>query len=91
MGLPLDSLPPGPVIIDEIGRMECFSSRFRELVPALLDWPGPLLATVALRSSGFIAQVKARTDIRLVEITLKNRNDLISGLTDRLKTLVKPR
>ena len=43
---------------------------------ALLDGPVPLVATVALRGAGFIAEVKQRPDVRVVEVTQGNRQDL---------------
>jgi nucleoside-triphosphatase len=36
------------IIIDEIGKMECFSSLFRKAILELLDSPNPVLATIAV-------------------------------------------
>jgi nucleoside-triphosphatase len=79
---------PGQVevyIIDEIGKMECLSPAFIQAVRRLLDGPAPVLATVALRGSGFIAEVKARPDVQLVEVDPGNRDGLPSRLADRLR------
>lgn len=89
--LPLDQSHSGLVILDEIGKMECFSGRFRDLVVTLLESPAILLSTVALRGGGLIAQVKARSDIDLIEVTPKNRNDLISSLVTRTETRYRRR
>lgn len=51
-------------VIDEIGRMECLSRSFIEAVRRILDGPVPLLATVALKGSGFIREVKTRSRFR---------------------------
>jgi nucleoside-triphosphatase len=64
------------IIIDEIGKMECLSSVFRELIDKILDSDKLLIATIALKGPGFIAGIKARPDVRLFEITEKNRNNL---------------
>jgi nucleoside-triphosphatase len=63
-------------LVDEIGKMECFSRRFVSSMHLLLDAGRPLVATVALRGGGFIAEVKRRQDVKIVEVTLWNRNDL---------------
>ena len=79
---------PGEVdvyVIDEIGKMECLSPAFIQAVRRLLDGPAPVLATVALRGSGFIAEVKARPDVQLVEVDPGNRDGLPSRLADRLR------
>ncbi len=52
-------------LVDEIGKMECFSAKFRAAMRSLLDSRQPLVATVALRGSGFIAEVKDRVDVEL--------------------------
>src|SRR5262249_40060211 len=62
--------PPGTVdacLIDEIGKMECHCTQFISSMRALLGGPVPVLATVALRGSGFIAEVKQRPDVHVVE------------------------
>ena len=74
-------------IIDEIGKMECFSALFVERVTALLDSGKPVVATIALKGSGFIAEVKNRPGVVLWEITKKNRNGMVAGVTEWLKSL----
>ncbi len=64
-GLGLQGRPAGVYIIDEIGRMEVFSGKFRAVVTALLDSATPVVATVAERGGGFIEEVKARPDVRV--------------------------
>jgi nucleoside-triphosphatase len=81
----LESIPFGApktelVIIDEIGRMECLSSKFRNLAVEILDSEKPLIATVALKGSGLIAEIKARPDIQLFEITRQNRDGLLAEI-----------
>jgi nucleoside-triphosphatase len=74
------------VMIDEIGKMECFSRRFRDDMTALLNSPRVLVATIALKGEGFITQVKDRPDCSLVTVTRENRDGLVSELTIRLET-----
>lgn len=60
-------------VVDEIGKMECFSALFRRRVWQLLDDPRPLLGSVALRGPAFIEEVRRRPDVELVEVTPANR------------------
>jgi nucleoside-triphosphatase len=51
--------PPGTVdayLIDEIGRMECHCPQFIEAIRRILEEPVPVVATIALRGGGFIAE-----------------------------------
>lgn len=68
------------IIIDEIGKMECFSRRFTEEVTALLDSTKTLIATIALKGDGFIRGVKDRADCRLLMVTRENRDRLTEEL-----------
>ncbi|WP_342679554.1 nucleoside-triphosphatase [Methanofollis sp. UBA420] len=68
------------VVVDEIGKMECLSPRFREMVTSLLDGPLPVVATVALRGDSFIEGLKERPDVRLVVVTEANRDALLPVL-----------
>jgi len=66
------------IIIDEIGKMECLSHKFRLLIKKILDSEKRLIATIALKGSGVIEEIKKRHDIRLIEITHSNRESLVS-------------
>jgi nucleoside-triphosphatase len=73
------------IVIDEIGKMELTCPSFVEVVPRLLDGGVPVVATVALHGSGLIAQVKARDDVRLVEVAGHNREQLPEKLESWLR------
>jgi nucleoside-triphosphatase len=62
--------------IDVIGKMECHCPQFLATMRALVHGPVPLVATIALRGGGFIAEVKQRPDVRVVEVNQGNRKDL---------------
>ena len=86
----LDSIPflaPASrlVMIDEIGKMECFSSKFINLVRKILDSDRQFIATIALKGSGFIAELKKRSDIRLFEMTQRNRESLLTDILGEAK------
>ena len=63
-------------VIDEIGKMECHCRQFIEATSRLLEGPVPLVASIALRGGGFIAEVKKRPDVQIVEVTQGNRDAL---------------
>jgi len=75
------------VIIDEIGKMECFSGKFRSLVRNILDSDKLLVATIALKGSGMIADIKKRDDVRLFHVTLENRDSLVSEILKDISDL----
>ena len=71
------------IIIDEIGKMECCSAGFIREVATLLDSDKRVLATIAKKGGGPIEAVKRRPDVRMFEVTLRNRDSLgadIAGL-----------
>ena len=72
-------------LIDEIGKMECHCPQFIEAVSRLLLGPVPLVATIALRGGGFIAEVKNRPDVQVVEVTQGNRQALPGQLAAWVK------
>jgi nucleoside-triphosphatase len=79
--------PSRPVIIDEIGKMECLSTAFRSLVASLLAAPSPFIATIALKASGFIDAIKERPDVVLYEITERNREKLLPDIAGHVRSL----
>lgn len=72
------------IIIDEIGKMECLSPKFRKLVTEILDSAQWLIATIALKGSGFISGIKARPDVQVIEMTEKNRDMLLDEILNAL-------
>jgi len=84
IALPELARPAEVFLIDEIGKMECFSSRFVQAVRDLLDGPMPVVATVALSGSGFIADVKRRPDAEFWEVNAENRDGLPGQLAERV-------
>jgi nucleoside-triphosphatase len=80
--------PAGSVdvfLIDEIGKMECSCPAFTAAMRRVLEGPVPVLATIALKGGGFIAEVKARPDVRIIEVAPGNREDLPERLATWLR------
>jgi nucleoside-triphosphatase len=85
--LHLSDPSPRLVIIDEIGKMECLSTKYRDLIASLLNAPAPVIATIALKAGGFIDEVKHRRDVHLYEVTEKNRDTLLPEIAGRIRSL----
>lgn len=73
------------IVIDEIGKMECLSEKFKQMMSRLLDSQKIVVATIALKGAGFISQIKHRPDIQLFEITNDNRDSLVLDILSRLE------
>jgi nucleoside-triphosphatase len=80
----LETRRAGLYVIDEIGKMECLSRAFCDAVQLLLGSESPVLGTVALKGGGFIADVKARDDVALFEVTARNREHLVHEILQAL-------
>lgn len=78
--IPLLRPPVSLIIIDEIGKMECFSELFKDLVRQVLDSDKVVLATIALKGGGFIESTKSRNDVQLVELIEGRREILVQEI-----------
>ncbi len=71
-------------VLDEIGKMECLSPKFREAVWRVLEGPVPVLGTIPSQGGGpFIERVRSRPDVALWPVTLGNRDTLPRQLEER--------
>lgn len=62
--------------IDEIGQMQLFLERFKELVLQFLNSTNTCLATLScIYEDDFIRSIKTRDDIVLIEVTPENREE----------------
>ncbi len=84
----LDLLNPDVelIVIDEIGKMELFSTRFQSLVRNALNSDKQVLASIPLKGNEFIREIKHRLDIHLLEVTHGNRDRLPEAIVEGLQT-----
>jgi nucleoside-triphosphatase len=68
--------PSSVIVIDEIGKMECLSSRFREEITRIIDSDRMILATIPVRGDQFIDSIRKRDDVLVIEINRGNRDEL---------------
>jgi nucleoside-triphosphatase len=76
-------------VIDEIGRMECFSEKFVIAVRRLFKSDRSVLATVALKGSGLISEIKNDPNTKLFNLTRHNRDKTIVEILQALSFLKK--
>lgn len=74
-------------VIDEIGKMECFSEKFVIEIRRLFKSNKSILATVALKGSGLISEVKNYPDTKLFNLTRQNRDKTIVEILQVLSFL----
>lgn len=76
------------IILDEIGKMECFSEKFKEAALKALDSPNIVVGTITLGGDEFIHKIKQRDDINITEVTVENRNALPGIIIEKIKNLL---
>lgn len=74
------------IVIDEIGKMECASSRFCRAVEDALDAQVSVLATLGIASVPFLQSIRKRPDVDVLTLTELNLNALVPELCSRLQS-----
>lgn len=68
------------VVIDEIGKMELLSSRFRKAVLNALESNKCILGSIMLASNPFADDIKRHRSVRLFTVTSDNRERVLQDL-----------
>ena len=77
------------VVVDEIGKMECFSAMFRQTLLRVLDSPNTVVGSIALKGDAFVNAIKKRSDSRLIMVSEKNRDVLAEEVLSSAKQEVR--
>jgi nucleoside-triphosphatase len=77
------------VILDEIGKMECFSEAFRQAAVRALDAPNVVIGTITFGGDQFIMDIKERPDIEIVDVTPGNRDSLPDMIIGKISRFLK--
>jgi nucleoside-triphosphatase len=77
------------IILDEIGKMECFSEVFKTAVLNALDSPNIVIGTITLGGGEFIQGIKQRDDIEITEVTPENRDKLPEVIVEKVRKLAR--
>ena len=77
------------IVVDEIGRMELLSEKFRDAVNRILDSGNIVLGTVMLNSHPFADAVKRHPGVRVVPVTGANKQQVTSSVIEWLNEVMK--
>jgi len=72
------------IVIDEIGKMELFSDRFREAVLWAISSGKKVLGTIMLKPDPFADDIKRRPDVKVVEVTRNNQGQVLADIKNWL-------
>ena len=73
------------VVIDEIGKMELFSTDFRRAVSQMIDSRKLILGTIMLNPNPWADAIKRQPQVNLVTVTRTNYQDVLEELLHWLK------
>lgn len=79
------------IVIDQIGKMETFSKKFREMAQRCLDCDVPVFGVIQNFASPFINSVTNRDDVVIINIDAANREDMPVNLVVLLEEVLKTR
>lgn len=77
------------VILDEIGKMECFSPVFKTAALEALDSENIVIGTITFGGGDFIQNIKKRDDIEITEVTPLNRDALPSIILEKVSVILQ--
>ena len=87
VALPALEDPASVLLIDELGKMELASERFRSATSALLESDVPIVATVHTFRHPFTDALKERAEVTTIRLTRANRDGLPEELAERIRNL----
>jgi nucleoside-triphosphatase len=73
------------VVIDEIGKMELFSTNFRDAVLQIISSGKRVLGTIMLSPHPWADAIKRQPQVNLVEVTRYNHHQVLQELREWLK------
>ncbi|MCD6474335.1 MAG: NTPase [Thermoplasmata archaeon] len=76
------------IVIDEIGKMELFSPRFKEAINSALNSDKITIATILLAPNPYTDKIKRRQDVKLFYLTQENREKVKEEIKDILQQLL---
>jgi len=77
-------------VVDEIGKMECFSEKFATAVRRLFASDKSVLASVAQKGAGFISEIKNHPGTKLFNLTNRSRDGTVTKVSQMLAFLKRP-
>ncbi len=68
------------VVVDEIGKMELFSPKFREAVWQIINSGKKVLGTIMFKANPWADRIKRQPQVNLVEVTRANYHQVLEEL-----------
>jgi len=72
------------IVIDEIGKMELFSSNFRRIVSQIIDSDKQVLGTIMLNPNPWADAIKLKSRVKIVTVTRTNHPQILEKLLEWL-------
>ena len=79
------------IIIDEIGRMELFSTAFKESIVKIIDSGKRVIGTIMLNPDPWADAIKHQSQVELIIITRNNCQQVLAEMLYRLKSHKVPK
>ena len=78
------------VVVDEIGPMELYSKKFKNVVWNVLESSKPLLATIHVKANRyeFGKRILERKDVEIITLTLGNRENMPAVIARKIANLL---
>lgn len=73
------------IVIDEIAKMELFSSCFKEVVIKALDCPKMVLGVIQMSNLPFLNNIRNRRDVKIFQLDIHNREKLFQFLSEKIR------
>jgi len=73
------------IVVDEIGKMELFSPRFREAVLQAIDSGKKVLGTIMLSPHAFADEIKRHPKVKVLQISRANHDQVLGEVTSWLE------
>jgi nucleoside-triphosphatase len=79
------------IILDEIGKMECFSLVFKQATTNAINASNIVIGTITFGGDDFIRKIKERKDMEISEVTMDNRNLLPDIILRKISNILNTR
>lgn len=73
------------IYVDEVGKMELFSPKFRQIILKALNSKNKVLGTIMLKPNPFCNKIKERKDTKIFYLTRENRERVKEEIIELLK------
>lgn len=73
------------VVVDEIGKMELFSERFKAAVLEIIESDKKVLGTIMLKSDPWADNIKKKPRVKLINVTRSNREQVLKEIQNWLQ------